>query len=191
MHVHYRWILAAVLVAGVLGYLLGTKNDHSDVTAQGDRVSRSGMTTKAPKKPRRAVARNRADQQAWTPRFPSDGYGRSDEFSYSPPSRDNRFRPDKRTREPIGRYEFGDSGYRRNGSGYFNSSPSYQSRTPSRRYGGRQLDSANRRFRPLEENEQTRRWRGNYQRMSISPAQLATPVVPGYHVTQLDPGWSN
>jgi hypothetical protein len=36
-------------------------------------------------------------------------------------------------------------------------------------------DASGYRFRPLDEDRQSRRWRGNYRRMSISPAQLASP----------------
>jgi hypothetical protein len=36
-------------------------------------------------------------------------------------------------------------------------------------------DASGYQFRPLDEERQSRRWRGNYRRMSVSPAQLASP----------------
>ncbi|MCB1750325.1 MAG: hypothetical protein KDI74_01300 [Gammaproteobacteria bacterium] len=60
--------------------------------------------------------------------------------------------------------------------------PSYD--YPDYRYPGQQTlpNAMMERFRPLDEQRKTKRWHGNYQRMSTWPEQLASPDRSAYYL---------
>lgn len=181
MNIHPRWLLVATLTTGLLGYMLGTDNDdpNSNRLAADSTLESNAVGEIPPGATRRQSASQGSRNQSPGASF-DPGYNTA--YDRSPTDTDN-YNPE------IGRSDFsGRSQPLRNVQNrYLFDAPDHTSRGGQRRNRASQPGANYYQFRPLEKNEQTRRWRGNYQRMSTPPAQLATPNTSGFHVTQLDP----
>ena len=190
MNVRYPWLLVGALATGILGYLLGATRDEPDPPASTQReearkTTRNASSEAAPPRKQQQWSRQQAPVRIPPVRGPEP----ADPASRWSATHGNRFRPGDQRRDTTARYGADAPHYRQQGNGYFDAAPEPEVQGPAGRYRGGQSGTRDLRFRPLEDNEQTRRWRGNYRQMSISPAQLATPGTPGFHVTQVAPNW--
>ena len=169
-------ILLVLIVLGVLYVFFGGDESVPPTeTQQRESVTRPMITVNRVPRQSNSVHNRSSERSALPPTF-SGGFEQWQGERYSAPeSSEFRFRPLEPNRASTGRYQSDKPRLRPQYPAYSNDLPGYDYPNYSDRYQPGPPGPASEQFRPLDEMQQSKRWQGNYRRMSTLPGQLALP----------------
>jgi hypothetical protein len=187
MKVSLRWLLLVAFGAGVLGYLLGGGEDQPGEDT--GTIARTEELPRAAGVPGRQGALSGRDRYVPRDRDAdiSGAFPEATDWAAPPPRPGGySFRPETPSPQVREGYPAEPPPAWQDDTGYSYEPPGVAERRAPRPDSVRRPPAADYRFRPLEQGEQSRRWRQDYQRMSAPPVPLARPVRAGMIAGRLD-----